>query len=363
MSAGVFRATLEMLEDPVLITSGETPGDSRVLFCNPALTALCGFALEEILGLPITAALVEDAWLADPLWSNQPSTGAERRPYCLGEATMPIKRQGAAMALARWRVDFRPEQLADGHFGAGSFYVMRVRLVSAQDTVETAVISRLLSEIRHELGNPINSIEAALTLIRRGSGVMPPEKLTNYLDAVFSELDRMERLLESLRRLGDKPSIRPVLVGLRQEITTLLAGKIPELATAGIELVLEPGLDRIPVWLDRAAFKQVVESLVKNAVEALAGVDQPEIKARVVAAGQYALFQLTDNGSGIGETAKPWIFDPLFTTKKGAGGLGLAIARRLMTMMEGAICLDSAPGRGTTVTVSLPFAGPTDDAG
>jgi len=65
---------------------------------------------------------------------------------------------------------------------------------------------------------------------------------------------------------------------------------------------------------------------------------------------------MTDEGTGIPEAARTRIFDPFFTTKERGLGLGLAICHRILEEHRGAIHVESAEGRGTTVTCFLPIA-------
>src|SRR5262245_47341755 len=96
----VFRATLDLLDQPLLISSGDTPGSSRVLYSNPALHRVSGFGPETLLGLPISATLADPLWLAGPF--DESGQGK------LGEITMPMKKADGTVQLARWRVDCHP---------------------------------------------------------------------------------------------------------------------------------------------------------------------------------------------------------------------------------------------------------------
>ena len=68
-----------------------------------------------------------------------------------------------------------------------------------------------------------------------------------------------------------------------------------------------------------------------------------------------------DDGDGIPSDALPHVFEPHFSTRTSGSGLGLAICRRLVEGWGGSISLDSQPGRGTTVTLALAAAKPTDE--
>ena len=67
------------------------------------------------------------------------------------------------------------------------------------------------------------------------------------------------------------------------------------------------------------------------------------------------ILDLIDDGPGIPETDLEQIFEPFFTTKEKGTGLGLAITRQIVELHQGTITIDSTPGEGTCVTVSIPL--------
>jgi signal transduction histidine kinase len=114
-----------------------------------------------------------------------------------------------------------------------------------------------------------------------------------------------------------------------------------------------------PVDANEARLGQVFLNLIVNAAQAIpggrAGTNIITIATSIGVDGR-AVVAISDTGIGITPDKLPHIFDPFFTTKpSGVGtGLGLAICRRILDGMDGDISVDSAPGRGTTFSVSLP---------
>jgi len=102
--------------------------------------------------------------------------------------------------------------------------------------------------------------------------------------------------------------------------------------------------------------KEVLVNLLENARQA----DAQEVVVRVAADGRR--LTVTDNGRGIPPEALPRVFEPAFSTTSSGSGLGLAIARRLVESWGGTITLDSAPGRGTTVTIELRPTGSSESS-
>jgi len=68
---------------------------------------------------------------------------------------------------------------------------------------------------------------------------------------------------------------------------------------------------------------------------------------------------VSDSGPGMSAEESARIFEDFYTTKPGGTGLGLSIVRRLTTDLHGTIAVDTAPGRGTRITIDIPAGGPT----
>ena len=123
---------------------------------------------------------------------------------------------------------------------------------------------------------------------------------------------------------------------------------------AGVVVGFERGPTVIWVRLDAPKIKQVIANLCKNAVEAMA--DGGHLTVKVCRSGRSAMVEMTD--SGIGVPADVDVFELFTTTKHSGRGLGLALAREIVTAHHGAIEFTSAPGRGTTFQMSLPMSEP-----
>jgi PAS domain S-box-containing protein len=140
---------------------------------------------------------------------------------------------------------------------------------------------------------------------------------------------------------------------------------------ARLEHDLPDGLP--PVEGDAAQLGQVVMNLVGNASDALAGrpgtirvstrathvdASAPTTVHRVpeLRSGEYVCLEVADTGCGMDAATRARIFDPFFTTKFAGRGLGLAVVLGIVRGHDGAIEVESAPGRGSTFRVLLPAA-------
>ncbi len=242
------------------------------------------------------------------------------------------------------------------------------RLQSIADAVNFSDnLGHFLSGIRHELGNPVNSIKTALTVLRANLDGFSPAKVADYLDRVLGEVSRIEYLLQWLRSFSVNEVVVLGRVDVPEFLRELLALVEPSAQRAGVSLELEVP-PRVAVTADARALCQVVLNLVSNAIEALAGAAadpllraEPtlRIEAAVVEHDRVEL-RIVDNGPGMPPEIQALAMRPFFTTKRTGTGLGLVIAQRLVTMQGGHLRLSSEPGEGTRAVVSLVRA--TDDA-
>jgi two-component system sensor histidine kinase HydH len=103
---------------------------------------------------------------------------------------------------------------------------------------------------------------------------------------------------------------------------------------------------------DPELLRIVFQNLLLNAAQAMQG--KGIVTVRLAAEGEIQRITVTDRGQGMSSEARANLFRPFFTTKSRGTGLGLPTAKRLIELHTGSIAVDSEPGRGTTVTVTLP---------
>jgi signal transduction histidine kinase len=226
-----------------------------------------------------------------------------------------------------------------------------------------ATVGTLASGIAHELGTPLNVIQARAQLIAQGE-VKGPEVASNAQTVVRES----ERIAHIIRQLLDFSRPRqPVkrvedLASLAEETVRLLdtLGK-----KAGVDLDLGP-LPAVRAEVDRQQVQQVLTNLVVNAIQATppGGAVRLEVAKEQCAppptiGGErqsFARIDVVDSGAGIADDVAPFIFEPFFSTK-GVGegtGLGLSVAWGLARDQGGWIGVQSSVGKGSRFSVYLP---------
>jgi nitrogen fixation/metabolism regulation signal transduction histidine kinase len=122
----------------------------------------------------------------------------------------------------------------------------------------------------------------------------------------------------------------------------------------GIRFSCEIQSGGMTLFADRTQMEQVMINLIKNAYEACAQKQSPDIKVHIYKNEyQRPVIVVSDNGCGILPDVMERIFVPFFTTKTGGSGIGLSICRQILTSHGGNITVESEPGLGTRVSMSL----------
>jgi signal transduction histidine kinase len=128
--------------------------------------------------------------------------------------------------------------------------------------------------------------------------------------------------------------------------------RLRALAGPGVDLLIEGPPGPSPVRLDPVAFEGAVRALVVNAVEAVGA--KGSVAVRLEATEEGARLSVRDSGPGMDRDIAARASEPFFTTKAGAAGLGLAQATAFARQSGGSLSIDSAPGEGAEVAVTLP---------
>jgi signal transduction histidine kinase len=113
-----------------------------------------------------------------------------------------------------------------------------------------------------------------------------------------------------------------------------------------------------PVMIDPGQIRQVLMNMVKNAVDALTTTENPRISL-IVGYDIYTqrmTVTVADNGVGMDEEGLSKLGTPFYTTKDRGTGLGMGICYQIVKEHDGIIMVESEPGKGTTITISLPAA-------
>ena len=230
-------------------------------------------------------------------------------------------------------------------------------IAAAVNVMETT--GYIFSGIRHELGNPINSVKTALTVLKQMEN---PSRATisKYLDRSLAEIGRVEYLLKVLRSFSmyETPVLEPLpVVPFLERFCSLIE---EDFAKRGIRLEYRFEKDAGTVRADQRALHQALLNLVTNAADALEGCDDPTITLRVFRREHLVSIVIADNGVGLTPQQLDQLFKPFYTSKPHGTGLGLVITRKLITKMNGTVELRPVPTGGCEAIVTLEAVAPKE---
>ena len=208
-------------------------------------------------------------------------------------------------------------------------------------------------EAAHQMGTPLTSLQGWIERVR--SRPTPPPDLADHLAADAERLDRVARRFE---RIGNPAKREPIGLGaLADRVGGYFRPRLPKRANP-IELKLEaPGAGPTVVG-DPVLLEWALESLVKNAIDALQG-RSGTIILRVGAHEGMGEIRVIDDGPGIPKEIRRTLFEPGITTKRGGWGIGLALSRRVVEdAHRGALVLEN-PEKGSCFLMRIPLDRPT----
>lgn len=231
----------------------------------------------------------------------------------------------------------------------------RERLEAVAGAVESMNnLGFIFNTVRHEIGNPINSVKMALSVLRENFDRFPRATAVEYIERSLEELTRVEDLLATLRSFSLFEVVRPRSLDLRGFLADFARLVRPGLASRGVELAVSPSAGPLPAQVDPRALHQVLLNLTTNGADAAAGRPDARVRLTALEDGELVRIHVTDNGVGIPAEQRAHLFRPFVTTKAHGTGLGLVIVKKLVVSMLGTIELDSEVGVGTSVRLTFP---------
>jgi signal transduction histidine kinase len=223
-------------------------------------------------------------------------------------------------------------------------------------------LGRLAASVAHEVRNPLGAVTLQLQLLEEDAVKMPASdraRLLRRLNIANAEIKRLDRIVENFLRFSRAPQVRLERLSLNEVVRRVFDLVTPEAREQGVNLVLDLANDLPFVEGDEGQLAQAVLNVTVNAFQAIqerkAGGKEGEVRASTrLEAGETVYLTIEDDGVGISEVDMGRVFEFYYTTKAEGTGLGLSIAQRIIYQYGGRIDVESAPGVGTTFTISLP---------
>ncbi len=231
---------------------------------------------------------------------------------------------------------------------------MQSRLVHA---ARLSALGELSTVVAHQINNPLTTILGDAEMLVQD---LPPDEPSHEsAQAILRAGNRAKLVVERLLTMAHMDE-EPRTQDVNQTIEETLQLVGAQLTRKRITLELHLDEDLEPVRAVPGQLEDVWMNLLINSRDAIVYAERDagiiRIASRMVDDGKLVEVRITDNGCGVSNQQVRQIFDPFFTTKpRGEGtGLGLYICRQIIGEHGGEIVLESKPGEGTTVIVTLP---------
>ena len=224
-------------------------------------------------------------------------------------------------------------------FGAVLYFVFKTSKISEQNRLWAA----MAKETAHQIGTPLTSMIGWITLLKEKEKSEP-------LDEMEKDIERLKVITERFSKVGSLPELEHVdIVGEALRTLKYLEKRSSDLINFESELPRK----KIFLPLNPQLFSWTLENLIKNGIDAMKG--KGTIILKLFEESQTINIHISDNGSGIKKENFKKIFSPGFTTKKRGWGLGLSLAKRIITdYHRGKISVkDSELRKGTTIEIIL----------
>ncbi len=227
----------------------------------------------------------------------------------------------------------------------------------AIESQKIQAITMLARGVAHEIGNPLNSLNIHLQLLARQMQKIDDEEVSSnaseLLNVAKQEVERLDSIINNFLR-----AIRPP----RPEMDRI---DVKEVLAASLRFMRQEIEDRHIVveaaWPEHVSaingdsdlLKQGFYNIIKNAIQAMpqGGV----LRIECSETEEEIVIRFADNGKGITQEELARVMEPYFTTRSGGTGLGLWVVDQIVRSHGGNVGIDSEPGGGTAITISLPL--------
>jgi two-component system, OmpR family, phosphate regulon sensor histidine kinase PhoR len=216
-----------------------------------------------------------------------------------------------------------------------------------------------ISNVSHEIQSPLTSIRGFAQALQNAR--LSAEDRSHYLVIIETETRRLSRLTENLLKLASldakQVKFEPKSYRLDKQIRNLILACEPQWVAKALDM--DVSVAEVTITADEDLLSQVWLNLIYNSIKFTP--QGGRIAITLLRQGDAIQFQIRDTGIGISDADQTRIFERFYKadrsrtrTDSSGSGLGLAIVRKIVEMHNGTIVVKSAPGAGTTFTVSLP---------
>ena len=342
---GYLHLFFETAKDAIAVFDA----DNKIIAINPAFEELYGWTQEECIGrsLPLVPPEHFEKVAERTLRVRQ------------GESFSLLETQDLKKDGSRFDVQITLSPITDE---AGNVIATSIisRDISYKKDAEKMILQaeklKLTGEIAagvaHEIRNPMTVISGFVQMM--GSDADYPYK--EYTKLIHSEIERINLIISEFLVLAKPQPSFAREISLKKVTGDIIMLFGPEMNMRGISFHSRWEQEDYFIKGEEHQLKQVFINLIKNAIEAIDGLDRTG-SIELIVEGQidgHVSLRLHDNGAGISPETLAMIFEPFYTTKVTGTGLGLLISQKIVQEHSGTLTIESREGKGTIATALLP---------
>jgi two-component system nitrogen regulation sensor histidine kinase GlnL len=251
----------------------------------------------------------------------------------------------------------------------GAIVILRdlSRLRELEDAVrrsdQLAVAGVMAAGLAHEIKNPLGGIRGAAQLLDRE--LEDRDDLREYTQVMIREVGRISALLEELLDLAAPRPLQLAPVQLNAILNDIVLLQRQAFRSSKVEFILDIDPSLPLIFADEAMLSRLFLNLIKNGAEAIVEggrvttICRVDTNMHMLRPGSRSTpmvqVEIRDTGRGLSPEELERIFTPFHTTKERGTGLGLAVCQKIVHEHRGLIRMESTPGSGTSITISLPL--------
>jgi PAS domain S-box-containing protein len=329
----------------------------------------------QILGIPIDEDLTNTHWST---FLTKESAEAMEASYSV--AAKEGVWTGETVGLSRSGVEIPGSQVLIAHFdddGKISFFSTVIRDITAMKEVENSLRTAkeraeeserlkdyFIATMSHEIRTPLNVIMGYSSFVRSNLEGKADEEMIECLSSIDRGGKRLMRSVENILNISSLRVgtfiINKELVDLNNELQSLSDDFLSFANEKGITLTLEAGEGESLVSVDTYSLRGALSNVMDNAIKF---TKKGGVHMRVYKDDRFVCMECKDTGIGISDEYKKNLFSLFSQEEQGYTrsfdglGIGLALTQRYTELNNGVLEIESAKGRGTTVTLKFPIAG------
>ena len=321
--------------------------ENKIIEVNPAFEELYGWKREEIIGKNIP--------LVSP--PNKLDAEARQKEVLNGASyhfleTEDMKKDGSYFDA---QITLSPIYDYDGDLVALSVISRDISFKKEAENLllqseKLKIAGEMAAGVAHEIRNPMTVISGFIQIMNSE----PTHPYYKYSKVIEKEIDRIDHIINEFLVLAKPHAKVSRVYNLTKTLEDIFMLFQPELNLNGIVLTKQVSTEIVNLFGEESQMKQVLINIIKNAIEAISHDGKIDIVC-TTDKKEVVTLKVIDNGVGMDFPTVEKVFDPFFTTKVKGTGLGMMISEKIITEHGGNIFVESEKGKGTTVTIEIPY--------